>query len=211
MTATLDVAHQPRAEDSVLRSLAAYKRYETHDLEVAELEISRFMSPGRLRARLSDRDDVRARAFYADTGSVGVGRMSYGAKVIIDRQADSRYVGVVIPLSGRMRVWRRREVVEAWAGESMVVIAADGRFLAEFSADCDVLLLRVTTSSLARAAGGLTGERDSARPPRFVHQVLPLEQGYVVHSAARLLAETFGRYDDVAAVPHGLLHSPSTR
>lgn len=209
MTALLEVGPQPHTDDAVLRSLAAYKRYETHDLEVAEREIRQFMAPGRLRVRPGHRDDVDARAFYADTGSVGVGRMSYGAEVVIDRPTDSRYLGVAIPLSGRMRVWRGREVVDARAGESVVVIAANGRSVTEWSADCDALMLRVTTSSLARAARALTGERDSGRAPRFAHQVLSLEQGHAVHSAARLLAEIFGRYDDVSAVPPGLLHQLS--
>lgn len=204
MTVMPGVGRLPRLEAAGLPSLAAYKRYETHDLEVAEAEIRRFMAPGRLRVRPHDVDDVDARAFYADTGSVGVGRMSYGADVVIDRQADSRYLGIAIPLSGHMRVWEGRAVVEARAGDSVVVIAPQGRFLTEWSADCNALMLRVTTSSLARAARTLTGEHD--RPPRFVHQVLSLEQGHVVLSAARLLAETFGRYDDVDAVPDRLLH-----
>ncbi|WP_435173135.1 AraC family transcriptional regulator [Actinacidiphila sp. bgisy145] len=209
MTAFADVTHQPRTDDSVLRSLAAYKRYETHDLAVAEVEIRRFMAPGRLRVRPGDHEDVAASAFYADTGSVGIGRMSYGADVVVDRPTDSRHLGIAIPLSGRMRVWRGGEAADAPAGESVVVIAPDGRSVTEWSADCDALMLRVTTSSLARAARALTGDRTTGRPPRFVHQVLPLERGYVVHSAARLLAETFGRYDDVAAVPHGLLQQLS--
>lgn len=209
MTALLEVTHQPRTDDDILRSLAAYKRYETHDLGVAEVEIRRFMAPGRLRVRPGDHDGVDARAFYVDTGSVGVGRMSYGAEVVVDRPTDSRYLGVAIPLSGRMRIWRGREVADAWAGESVVVIAPNGRSVTEWSADCETLMLRVTTSSLARAARTLTGERDRDRPPRFVHQVLSLEQGHVVHSAARLLAEVFGRYDDIAAVPTGLLHQLS--
>jgi AraC-like DNA-binding protein/quercetin dioxygenase-like cupin family protein len=209
MTALLGVAQRPRLEDAVLPSLTAYKRYETHDLEVAEVEIRRFMAPGRLRTRPDDRGDVDARAFYADTGSVGVGRMSFGADVVIDRHADSRYLGIAIPLSGHMRVWEGREVVEARAGDSVVVIAPEGRFLTEWSADCNALMLRVTTSSLARAARTLTGDHDADRPPRFVHQVLSLERGHVVVSAARLLTEILGRYDDVDAVPSRLLHQLS--
>ena len=209
MSAILDVAGRPSAEDALLQSLTAYKRYETYDLAVAEAGIRQFMAPGRLSVRRGYRDNVDARAYYADTGSVGVGRMSYGAEVRVDRQADSRYLGVTIPLSGTIRVWRGGEVVEARAGESLVVIAADGRFRAEWSADCDALMLRMTTSSLARAAGALTGEWESGRPPRFVHQVLPLKEGYAVHAAARLLAQILGQYDDIAVVPNGLLHQLS--
>lgn len=201
-----DICPQPRSDDAVLRSLAPYKRYQTHDLEVAEVEMTRFMVPGRLRVRPDDRDDVDARAFYADTGSVGVGLMSYGAQVVLDRPAGSSYLGVVIPLSGHIRVWQGREIVDARAGESLVVMAADGRSITEWSADCDALLLRVTKSSLARAARVLTGERDSGRAPRFAHQVLSLDQGHAAYSAARLLAETFGQYEDVAAVPPGMSH-----
>lgn len=209
MTALLDVAGRPSSEDAVLQSLTSYKRYETYHLEVAEAGVRQFMAPGRLSVRPGDRDHVDARAYYADTGSVGVGRMSYGAEVRIDRQADSRYVGVTIPLSGAIRVWRGGEVVEARAGESLVVVAADGRFRAEWSADCDALMLRVTTSSLARAARALTGEWESDRPPRFLHRVLPLEEGYAVYAAARLLAQVLGQYDDIVAVPNGLLHQLS--
>ena len=200
-----DPDQRAHADDCVLRALAAYKRFETHDLEVAEGEVRRFMAPGRLRARPDHRGDVDARAFYADTGSVGVGHMSYGADVIMDREADSRYLGIAIPLSGRLRVRRGGQVLDAYAGESVVVIAPDGRVLVDWSADCRVLMLRVTTASLTRAARALTGERDTDRPPRFVHQVLPLDRGHAVHSAARLLVENFGRYGDVAAVPGGLL------
>lgn len=193
----------------VLGALAAYQRYETHDLEVAEAEIGQFMGPGRLRPGPDERDGVDARACYADTGSVGVGRMSYGTDVVVDRPTGSRHLGVAIPLSGHMRVWRGHEVAVARAGESMVVIAPDERSLTEWSADCEVLMLRVTTSSLARAARALTGGRTTDRPPRFAHQVLSLEQGHVVHSAARLLAQVFGKYGDIAAVPNGLLHQLS--
>lgn len=206
MTDVLDHAPRAHADDPLVRALAAYKRYETHDLQVAEGEIRRFMAPGRLHAHAGERDHVDARAFYADTGSVGVGRMSYGAEVAVDRQADSRYLGIAIPLSGRIRVRRGYETVDARAGESLVVIAANGRFLAEWSADCDALMLRATTTSLARAARALTGEPHTERAPRFAHQVLSLDQAHAVYSAARLLAETFGRYDDIAAVPGGLLH-----
>ncbi|GAB3561586.1 AraC family transcriptional regulator [Amycolatopsis endophytica] len=209
MTASIEIAHQPRVEDAVGRSLAAYKRYETHDLDIAEVEIRRFMAPGRLRACPGDRDGVDARAFYADTGSVGVGRMSYGAEVTVDRPAGSRYLGVAIPLSGHLRLWRGREAVDARAGKSLVVIAPQGRIVTEWSADCDALMLRVTTSALARAARVLTGAHEPDSPPRFVHQVLTLEQGHAVYSAARLLAEVFGRYDDVTAVPNGVLHQLS--
>ena len=207
MPAFADPARQARTGDAVVRALAAYKRYETGDLHVAEAEIRRFMAPGRLWARPGDRVD--ARAFYADTGSVGVGRMSYGAEVVVDRPTASRYLGIAIPLSGRLRIRRGRDTVDARAGESLVVIAPHGRSVTEWSADCDALMLRATTSALTRAARVLTGGRDPGRAPRFAHQVLSLEQGHAVYSAARLLAETFGRYADVDAVPTGLLHQLS--
>ncbi|MFE1435068.1 AraC family transcriptional regulator [Streptomyces griseoaurantiacus] len=205
MTVLSEGAHRAHADDAVLRALAAYKRYETHDLAVAEGQVRQFMAPGRLRTRPGHRGGVDARAFYADTGSVGVGFMGYGADVTVDRRGDSRYLGIAIPLSGHIRVLGGGEAVLARAGESIVVIAPDGPFLAEWSADCDTLMLRVTTTALAHAARTLTGARDTGRPPRFAHQVLPLDRGHAVRSAARLLAETFGRYGDVAAVPGGLL------
>jgi AraC-like DNA-binding protein len=206
-SASADVMQPPQhIYDTVLRSLGPYKRYDTHDLRVAEGEIRRFMAPGRLLPGPGEHDEVHARAFYADTGSIGIGRMSYGADILIDRPADSRYVGIAIPLSGHIRLHDGHTTTHIRAGHSLLVIAPHGRFLGEWSADCDALMLRVTTSAFARAARSLTGEHATHHPPRLGHHALPLHQAHPALSAAQLLAETLSDYSGIAGIPHRLLH-----
>ncbi|MGO2112493.1 MAG: AraC family transcriptional regulator [Pseudoclavibacter sp.] len=206
MSAQCNDAGQTGAEEHVLKSLRSYQRFATRDLSVAESEMRQFMSPGRLHIRSGDRKQVDARAFFADTGPVGVGLLAYGADVLLERRVDAQHLGVAIPLTGRLRVWQGRQALEAVAGQSLVVVAAEGGSFTEWSAGSHVLILAAKNTALTRAAAELSGETGLDQSPRFVGQVLPLERGHAVYSAARLLADVIGRYDDVTSVPRRVLH-----
>lgn len=143
---------EPIAE--VERVFDPFERYRTSDPDQAETQAARLLSPHRLRVRPSE-SAFDAKCSVASFGTTSLYLARYGAEVTIDRPSQSRYMTVMIPLTGNIEATHQGQEVTADSGGTLLALSEADNVHMQFSEDSTFIILRADMEALRSMLSGM--------------------------------------------------------
>ena len=179
--------------------LVARAAYRTRNPAVASHEAGRLFARHRLRV-LEDPARFDARAHVADLRDVRVNYVSFGAGVQIDRPATDTYVGVLIPIAGRLGVEYDGTSFTAGPAGRNAVLMGSGPIRLTWSGDCRVLSFYIASGRLGRQVARMAPAIDTG-PLTFSTGPLSGNPAATLLGLAWLVTDTFDRCGPQEAPP----------
>jgi AraC-like DNA-binding protein len=197
--------------DGVERLLNPYQRFRTSDPGQAETESGQLLSRHRLGVH-GERSAFDAAVSVASFGTTSLYLLRYGAEVTIDRPPQSRYMTVLIPLTGTIEATHQGEEFVAVPGKSHVVLSEADNVHMRWSEDCTVISLRADIEALRSVLGGMLPGVD-VKELRFVPRVESVSSRASMLGAIHLLTSsltTQGLAPPASTERHLRLHALTT-
>jgi AraC-like DNA-binding protein len=177
--------------------------YRTSDPEVATKEAARLFARHRLRV-LDRPARFDAMANVGDLSGVAINYVTFGTPVQIERPPTDTYLGLMVPLSGRLTVEHEGQAFHADPALGTGVVLGPGWVRMSWSADCQVLSFVVSPSRLEEQAHRLLPAAD-ASAARFATSPLAGNELATIRALAQLAADTFDRGAASTALPATVL------
>jgi AraC-like DNA-binding protein len=179
----------PSTARSDLVPLSSHLRYHTADPAVASREAARLFARHQLRV-LGRAPRFDAMAGVGDLSGVAVNYVRFGAAVQIERPATDTYLGLMVPLAGRLAVEHDGLVFTASPVLGTGVVLGPGRVRMTWTADCQVLSFRIDPGRIQEHVRKLVPAADDDRA-LFATSPLAGNGLRTVRGLAQLAADTF--------------------
>jgi AraC-like DNA-binding protein len=183
------VVSVPGAAQSGLVPLSSHLAYRTANPAVATREAARLFARHQLRV-LDRASRLDAMAGVGDLSGMAVNYVTFGAAVQIERPATDTYLGLMVPLAGRLAVEHDGLVFTASPGLGTGVVLGPGPVRMTWTADCQVLSFRINPERLQEQVRKLV---PAVADDRAVFSTSPLTGNGLgtVRAMAQLAADTF--------------------
>jgi AraC-like DNA-binding protein len=135
-----------------------------------------------------------------DAGAVRLLELGYDADVRIRRDPVDDYIGILIPLSGSIRVRLAGTTVVAEPYRTMTVVGNDAPVDISWPAWARVVMVRLDRTALTRALNILlpwTGPE----PVQVDSAPISGAEGFAIYGAVQMIARAFAAFGSPAAVP----------
>jgi AraC-like DNA-binding protein len=177
--------------------------YRTSDPEVATKEAARLFARHRLRV-LDGPTRFDAMANVGDLSGVAINYVTFSTPVQIERPPTDTYLGLMVPLSGRLTVEHEGQAFHADPALGTGVVLGPGWVRMSWSADCEVLSFVVSPSRMEEQAHRLLPAAD-ASPARFATSALAGNALTTIRALAQLAVDTFDRGAASTTLPAAVL------
>jgi AraC-like DNA-binding protein len=179
--------------------LASHLAYRTANPAVASREAARLFARHQLRV-LDPGPRFDAMAGVGDLSGMAVNYVTFGAAVQIERPPTDTYLGLMVPLTGRLAVEHDGLVFTAAPELGTGVVLGQGRVRMTWTADCHVLSFRINPERLQEQVRKLLPAADD---DRAVFATSPLTGNGLrtVQGLAQLAADTFDWRSSSTAPP----------
>jgi AraC-like DNA-binding protein len=179
----------PSAAGSALAPLSSHLAYRTADPAVASREAARLFARHQLRV-LDRAPKIDAMAGVGDLSGMAVNYVTFGAAVQIERPPTDTYLGLMVPLAGRLAVEHDGPVFTASPVLGTGVVLGPGRVRMSWTEDCRVLSFRINPERLQEQVRKLVPAADDDRA-LFATSPLVGNGLRTVRALAQLAADTF--------------------
>ena len=182
-----------------LTSLRVPERITTRDPESARTEVARQLSPHSLSVTGSPAA-FEAHLASGNAGAVRLLELDYGTDIRIRRGPVDDYVGIVIPLSGWLRMRLADTMVVAQPYRTMTIVGNDQPVDISWPASTRVVMVRLDRAALTSALGILlpwTGPK----PVRVASVPISGSEGFAIYGAVQMIARAFDQFGSPEAVP----------
>ncbi|KPI10569.1 transcriptional regulator with only HTH domain, AraC family [Actinobacteria bacterium OK074] len=149
--------------------LTGYERFHTSDPTRAESELCQVTAPQRLTVR-GDGSAFDAALSVAGFGSISLCLLRMGTEVTVDSPPQSRYMTVLVPLTGTIAAAHQGEEFVAVPGRTHVALSEGTSTHMRWSEDCTVVFLRVDIEALRSELAGMLPDT-GVETLRFVPRV----------------------------------------
>jgi AraC-like DNA-binding protein len=182
-----------------LTSLSVPERIATRDPQAARTEVARLLSPHSLSITGSPAA-FEACLASGNAGAVRLLEIGYGTDIRIRRDPVDDYIGIVIPLSGWLRMRLAGTTVTAQPYRTMAIVGNDYPVDISWPASARVVMARLDGSALTSALGILL-PRAGPEPVRVASAPVSGAEGFAIYGAIQMLARAFGEFGSPEAVP----------
>jgi AraC-like DNA-binding protein len=172
--------------DGVSLLLTNYQRFRTSDPTWAESELGQLTAPQRLRVR-GDGSSFDATMSVAGFGSISLCLLRLGTEVTVDSPPQSRYVTVLVPLTGTIEAAHQGEKFIAVPGSTQVALSEADSVHMQWSGDCTAMFLRIDTEALRSELAGMLPDA-RVETLRFAPRVDSVMSRTTILAALHLLA-----------------------
>jgi AraC-like DNA-binding protein len=182
-----------------LTSLRVPDRITTRDPETARIEVARQLASHSLSVTGSPAG-FEAHLASGDVGAVRLLELDYGTDIRIRRGPVDDYIGIVIPLSGLVRMQVGGTTIVARPYRTMAIVGNDQPVDIRWSASARVVIARLDRAGLTNALGVLlpwTGPE----PLRVASGAISGAEGFAIYGAVQMIARAFDEYGSPEAVP----------
>jgi AraC-like DNA-binding protein len=169
--------------------LSSHLVYRTADPAVASREAARLFARHQLRV-IDRAPRFDAMAGVGDLSGVAVNYVRFGAAVQIERPATDTYLGLMVPLAGRLAVEHDGPKFTASPVLGTGVVLGPGRVRMSWTADCQVLSFRINPGRIQEQVRKLLPGADDERA-LFATSPLVGNGLRTVRALAQLAADTF--------------------
>jgi AraC-like DNA-binding protein len=174
-------------------------RIATRDPETARIEVARQLSSHSLSMTGSP---AAFEAYLAsgDAGAVRILELRYGTDVRIRSGPADDHIGIVIPLSGWVRMRLAGTTVVAQPYRTMTIVGNDQPVDISCSGSTRVVLVRLGRAALTSALGILL-PRKGPEPVRVASGPISGAEGFAIYGAVQMIARAFDEFGSPEAVP----------
>ena len=180
-------------------SLRVPERITTRDPESARTEVAHLLSTHSLSVTGSPAA-FEAHLASGDAGAVRLLELDYGTDIRIRRDPVDDYVGIVIPLSGWLRMRLAGDTVVAQPYRTMTIVGNDQPVDISWPASTRVVMARLDRAALTSALGILL-PRTGSEPVRVASVPISGSEGFAIYGAVQLIARAFDEFGSPQAVP----------
>ncbi len=182
-----------------LTSLRVPERITTRDPELARTEVAQRLlahslsvtgSPAAFEAHLAS----------GDAGPVRLLELDYGTDVRIRRGPVDDHIGIVIPLSGSLRMRLADTTVVAQPYRTMTIVGNDQPVDISWPASTRVIMAWLDRAALTSALGILL-PRTGQEPVRVASAPISGAEGFAIYGAVQMIARAFDEFGSPEAVP----------
>ena len=180
-------------------SLRVPERITARDAESARTEVARLLSPHDLSVTANPAA-FKAHLASGDAGAVRLLELGYGTDVRIRRDPVDDYIGIIIPLSGSIRMRLAGTTVVAQPYRTMAIVGNDQPVDISWPASAQIVMARLDRTALTRALGILlpwTGPQ----PVRVPSAPISGAEGFAIYGAVQMIARAFAEFGSPTAVP----------
>jgi AraC-like DNA-binding protein len=182
-----------------LTSLRVPERIATRDLESARTEVARLLSPHSLSVSGSPAA-FEANLASGDAGGVRLLEIAYATDIRIRRDSVDDHIGIVIPLSGWLRMRLAGTTVVTQPYRTMAVVGNDQPLDISWAASARVVVARLDQTALTSALGILLPQT-RPEPVRVASAPLSGAERFAIYGAVQLIARAFDEFGSPEAVP----------
>jgi AraC-like DNA-binding protein len=190
---------RPELDPLGLASLRVPGRITTRDPESARNEVARKLSAHSLSVAESPAP-FAAHLASGDAGAVRLLEIGYDTDVRIRRGAVDDYVGIVIPLTGWVRVRVADNMVVARPYRTMAILGNDQPVDIRWPPSARVVLARLDRGALSSALGILL-PRTGPERLRIASAAISGAEGFALYGAVQMIARAFNDFGSPEAVP----------
>jgi AraC-like DNA-binding protein len=180
-------------------SLRVPGRITAGDPESACSAVARQLSPHSLTVTGSPAA-FSAHLAAGEAGAVRLVELGYGADVRIRRDPVDDYIGILIPLSGSVRVRLAGTTVVAQPYRTMTIVGNDAPVDISWPASARVVLAKLDCAALTRALGILL-PGTGPEPVQVASVPISGAEGFAIYGAVQMIARAFAEFGSPAAVP----------
>lgn len=184
----MTLAEGPSEPTNEVEPLRSYRAVSTSEIEKAESQGGRLLSPHRLVP--IDEAAFEARIHAARLPSVALNYMKYGTELTVDVPRLRGYVAVTMPLTGYMQIDHDNERLIAKAGKGAAVISPGDNVRMRWSPSFSMLCLRIDSCALVESLQRLTGN-ECRLPLHFRSAIADRCVADIMYGHARLLQSIF--------------------
>jgi AraC-like DNA-binding protein len=189
----------PSTAGSALVPLSSHLAYRTANPAVATREAARLFARHQLRV-LDQAPRFDAMAGVGDLSGMAVNYVTFGTAVQIERPPTDTYLGLMVPLAGRLAVEHDGLTFTASPVSGTGVVLGPGRVRMTWTADCRVLSFRINPGRIQEQVRKLLPAADDDRT-LFSTSPLAGNSLRTVRALAQLAADTFDSSGSRATPP----------
>ena len=190
---------RPEVDPLGLASLQVPGRITTRDPESARNAVARKLSAHSLSVAESPAP-FAAHLASGDAGAVRLLEIGYDADVRIRRGTVDDYVGIVIPLTGWVRVQVADDMVVARPYRTMAILGNDQPVDIRWPSSARVVMARLDRAALSGALGILLPRTGPDRL-RIASAAISGAEGFALYGAVQMIARAFNDFGSPEAVP----------
>jgi AraC-like DNA-binding protein len=182
-----------------LASLKVPGRITPRDPESARTAVARKLSAHSL-STAGSLTPFGANLASGDAGAVRLLEIGYDTDVRIRRASVNDYIGIVIPLTGWLRIRLADSTVVAQPYRTMTIVGNDQPVDIRWPASARVVIARIDRAALTSALGILL-PRTSPEQLRVASTPISGAEGFAIYGAVQMIARAFSEFGSPEAVP----------
>jgi AraC-like DNA-binding protein len=182
-----------------LTSLRVPERITSRDPESASTEVAQRLSAHSLSVTGSPAA-FEAHLASGDAGPVRLLELAFGTDIRLQRGPVDDYIGIVIPLSGWLRVRLAGTTFVAQPYQTMTIVGNDQPMDISWPASARVVMARLDRKALTSALGILL-PRTGQELVRVASAPISGAEGFAIYGAVQLIARAFDEFGSPEAVP----------